>query len=152
MKRSFKSLEAILFLTLSLILIVGCTEAQEEESSKPKEKIEVSQPKSYKGNWTEEDAKRFMKDVSSSVPENIQAMGDEAVEKILACYLNKAVLNYESYDHANENRVECAKLAYGCINELVRSEEIPEEKISDEKLKEVTNNLDELLKDQLPEK
>jgi hypothetical protein len=152
MKRSYKSLNATVLSVLSLFLIVGCSEPQEEEVSKPKEKTEVSQPKSSKGNWTEEDAKRFMKDVSSSVPDNIKAMGDEAVEKILSCYLNKAVLNYESYDHANENRVECAKLAYGCINELVRSDEIPEEKISDEKLKEVTNNLEELLKDQLPEK
>ena len=154
MKKQIKSIVYTSIALFGAITLVACNN-QEEDSLETKTKKEEQTPKSKKGNWTEADANKFMTDVSSSVPANIRALGDEAVEEILSCYLNKAVLNYEGYDDANENKSECAELAYDCINELVGEEnfqEVSEEAISQEKLKEVTDNLEELLKDELPEK
>lgn len=156
MKNHFNTIKitAIAIISGSLFL-TACSGNEEDASGEQEvEKVEKEAPKSKKGNWTEADATKFMTDVSSSVPANIQSLGEDAVKEILSCYLNKAVLNYESYDDANNNKLECSKLANDCLKELVKAEDLydilPEESISEEKVQEITGDVEKMLNEQLP--
>lgn len=148
----------ISFLGLAIVsfsmIVSSCSEQEENFLEKGKDKIEET-PKSEKGNWIESDAEKFLADVSMAMDGYQEIFNEEVREQIVSCYLNKAILEFENYEEANSNPDKCKELASSCVNELVRPEdatltELPEESVSEEKVKEITNNIDEILKDKLP--
>jgi len=149
-------LTKIVFASLIALGTVSFVSCNSQSDNKKKEASnEKEAPKSQKGNWVESDAKKFLADVDSSMANFKEAIGEEIAKKVAICYLDKAILTFENYEEASKNPEKCNELATECVNELAKPEdsklkEIAKENISEEKVKEVTGNLDKMLKDQLP--
>ncbi|MCR9172085.1 MAG: hypothetical protein NXI10_06320 [bacterium] len=141
-----------LVLCCAILLLSSCEKSENETSESSKKET----PKSKKGNWVEKDAAQFTKDVSKAMKAYNETLGKENTEAILECYLNKAIMEFESYKAAEANPEKCQQLAESCVQQIMRPEdrlkEIAEEEISEEKLHEVTNNLESLLNEELPKK
>ncbi len=156
MKKHNRTIALATIALLSGTLLLTACNNQEEETKESTEQKEQEAPKSKKGNWIEADAKKFMSDVSKAMTTFSGIFGEEKTQEVMECYLDKAIMTFENYDEAESSPEKCKELADACVTEIINPEELYEEvdekDISEEKLKEVTGNLEELLKDELPKK
>jgi len=138
-----------ILLAFSSLLFNSCTDSSENENAPEKENSRTEAPKSTKGNWTEQDARKFMNDVSKSMKSFREIFGDEKADAVLECYLNKAILTFENYEEAEADTEKCKELANECVEDVLDPEkyyeELAEEAISEEKLKEVAGEIEDLI-------